>query len=206
MSINQDTTLPFGSETTVRPARQDQVDDVADALAAHPLLQQWLRTMPDGASDHAAYLHRLHASTTPEDAVLYCAHVLPTLDAVLWARRILAQIGPENHAPEGPLLSAIDAWIAQSNAANRWEVMRSVYFLQRRPPLVHLGLAVGWSGGPISPNDAILPGADQAGRAVSDAVLGAIARGETHARARNLAIARDQGEALFAARSENAAR
>lgn len=65
--------------------------------------------------------------------------------------------------------------------------MQAALYAPRRSPAVLLGLAVGWSGGPIAPNDTAPVPVYRTPGAINSAVLSCLAGADVRARSVHLA-------------------
>lgn len=124
------------------------------------------------------FIRRLMDSHTPEDAVAFCAYVLPRREAVWWACRCVADLCPQRAPAEEAALKAAEAWVNEPEDASRWEALRLGSEGGRSLPATWAALAAGWSGGSLAPPDQPPVPAPQhlTAKAVRTAVLTALAR------------------------------
>ena len=143
------------------------------------------------------YLARLRASTTPEEAVTYTAFAALPKMGVWWGYECLRLSGEELHHEDRKLVELVANWTQYPDNENRYRVMQAALYAPVRTPAVYLGLAVGWSGGPIAPNDPAGVPLHRAPRALNTAVLSCLARADLQTRSVRLARFIDQAATLF---------
>lgn len=149
--------------------------------------------------DEAAleYLLRLRASTTPEEAVTYTAFAAMPKMGIWWGYECLRLSGDELSPDDRQMVELVANWTQYPDNENRYRAMRMALYAPVRTPAVYLGLAVGWSGGPIAPNDPAGVPAHRAPRALNTAVLSCLARADIQRRPVRLARFIDQAATLF---------
>lgn len=168
-----------------------------ELYAAMPQLKQMTQHRPREEEEAVAYLERLAGSTTPEESVTYSAFAAVPAMAIWWAYECLRVASDEMSNADRELMEHVANWCSYSDAENRYRVMSRSLYAPQRTPAVFLGLAVGWSGGPIAPNDNGAVPAHRAPRAINSAVLSCLARAELQQRPVRLARFIDQASALF---------
>jgi hypothetical protein len=94
-----------------------------------------------------AFLQKLSADGTLQDAVTFCAHLLPRREAVWWAcgcaRLLLGDILQSKAAG----LLAAEAWVYEPDERHRQAALDIGQQSDSDDPLTWLALAAGWSGG-----------------------------------------------------------
>jgi hypothetical protein len=144
------------------------------------------------------FLAGLVAGTTPEDAITFCAYLLPRREAVWWGFQCL------NHRPElltaedRVMLAAAEAWVRRPEEEQRNAALESGLASPTKTPGAWIALAAGWSGGSMLGADeaAIAPPPYLTAKAVNAGVLSALARVERKARASTLRLFADMGGQL----------
>lgn len=121
--------------------------------AAVPILERLTVARPKRGESPHDYYNRLRASETPEDAVTLAAFAPRPQLAIWWAHETLRLIPSALSENDARLLEHIGTWVAKPNTQLRHWIMRRALFANRNSSTVQLGLAVGWSGGSIAPND-----------------------------------------------------
>ena len=154
--------------TTPPPALASLAREV---FAARPELGEDIRARP-GIETGPQFLASLMASTTPEEAVTFCAYLLPPAAAVGWGHRCLAAWP-----------AAIGEWLACPHDDRQREDLRREILdmaVARRPrsPAVWVSLGLGWSSGSISAPDlpTVPAPAFATPRAINAGILGLLAR------------------------------
>lgn len=93
------------------------------------------------------FLKDLVAAGRLEDAVMFCAHLLPRREAVWWAcgcaRALLGDI-PQSRAAG---LLAAEAWVYEPDDKHRQAALEIGNNGDSNDPLTWLALGAGWSGG-----------------------------------------------------------
>jgi hypothetical protein len=96
------------------------------------------------------FLQKLADTEKFEDAVSFCAYLLPRREAVWWAcgsaRTLLGDI-PQSRAA---CLLAAEAWVYEPDDQRRQAALRLGMQGDSNDPLTWLALAAGWSGGMLS--------------------------------------------------------
>lgn len=162
-----------------------------------PQIRDLTQHRPREGEDGLAYLARLRSSTTPEEAVTFAAFASRPKMAIWWAYECLRTMPEELSREDRELMEKIALWTGNPETDNRYEVMRSALYAPRRTPAVFLGLAVGWSGGQIAPNDPAPVPPFRTPRAINSAVLSCLARADLSQRSIRLARFIDLAQTLF---------
>ncbi|WP_339109783.1 hypothetical protein [Thioclava sp. GXIMD4216] len=187
------------SDKTQPPIRFLRFDTPAELYGAEPYLTRMTQLRPGAEETGLNFLLRLRGSTTPEEAVIYTAFAAVPHLVVWWAYECLRRTLPEPTAPDRAILALVADWTRSSDATNRWRVMQSALFAPVRSPAVYLGLAVGWSGGAIAPNDPAPVPSHRMPQAINAAILSAVAMQDLRDRPILLAKIIDEAARLFAA-------
>ncbi|MBO0905122.1 DUF6931 family protein [Jiella sonneratiae] len=177
----------------------------ADVFFALPEIGEDMLARPAGETC-PQFLAKLAASATPEEAVTFCAYLLPWPAAILWAHRcLLARPAPQ--APRDALLVALVAeWLkSPAEGAARDDLRREALAIagpaRPRTPPVWIALGLGWSAGSLSPPDLppVAPPAFATPRAVNAGILGLLAEVSPGERAATLAEFLSQARRIAAA-------
>jgi len=98
------------------------------------------------------FLENLSAQEKFEDAVTFCAYLLPRREAVWWAcgcaKAFLDEIPPGGAAS----LRAAEAWVREPNEERRSRALDVGTRADSNDGLTWLALAAGWAGGMLSSN------------------------------------------------------
>jgi hypothetical protein len=97
-----------------------------------------------------AFLRNLSANHKCEEAVAFCAHLLPRREAVWWGcgsvRSFLHEV-PQSGAAS---LAAAETWVHNPTDANRLQALQIGTQSDNSDCLTWLALAAGWAGGMLS--------------------------------------------------------
>lgn len=125
-----------------------------------------------------AYLRTLMDSETPEDAVAFCAYLLPRRESVWWACQCVRSLNSPRKPPEEDALAAAESWVREPEEEHRQRALQLGTLNERSAPTTWLALAAAWSGGSMMLEDqpVVLSPAHLTAKAVRAAVLTALAR------------------------------
>ncbi|MGR3436507.1 MAG: DUF6931 family protein [Shimia sp.] len=144
---------------------------------AMPLLGARTLGRPAPDEDFTGYVARLHRGPTPEDAVTVAAFAFLPRDALAWGYDcVQSTIETLDEAHDTALLEDILTWMASPEPALRWRILSRALAAEHHSPLVHLGLAVGWSGGAVAPADPLPPPIWRMPDALNAALFSALAQ------------------------------
>ncbi|WP_236687862.1 DUF6931 family protein [Jannaschia aquimarina] len=158
-----------------------------ELYAAIPEIADLTQHRPRDDEDAMDFLFRLRSSTTPEEAVTFTAFAALPQMAVWWGYECIRSLPEAIEARDRDLLALIAAWTAQPTNDLRHRTMEVSLYAPVRSPAVMLGLAVGWSGGSIAPNDPAPVPAHRAPRSINSAILSGLARAPLSERSVRLA-------------------
>lgn len=189
--------LDEDTEKTQPPMSALRYDTPSELYAALPHVRQMTQHRPRDDEDNMAYLHRLAQSNTPEEAVTFAAFAAKPEMGIWWGYECLRVASDDMTRFDLELMELVAKWCSYSDNENRYQVMQRALYATNRSPAVFLGLAVGWSGGPVAPNDTAPVPAHRAPRAINSAVLSSLARAELSQRPVRLQRFIDQTAELF---------
>jgi hypothetical protein len=176
--MNDKAEPPARDEHTRPPIGSLRYPDAPSLYAAIPQVAELTQHRPRPDETAIEYLLRLRASTTPEEAITFTAFAtLPQL-AIWWGYECLRLMPDYLEARDRPYMEAIAAWTKAPTTDLRHRLMREALFAHFRSPAVMLALAVGWSGGPVAPNDPAPVPVHRLPRSLNSAVLSCLARAE----------------------------
>ncbi len=184
-------------EKTRPPISRLRFDQPVDLFAAMPQVGELMQKRPREAEDGLAFLGRLRSSTTPEEAVTFTAFAALPQMAIWWGHECLRSMPDHLDRNDRAMMELIAAWIARPSIDLRHRVMRDALWATGRSPTVYLGLAVGWSGGSIAPNDPATVPPYRAPKALNTSVLSCLAKADLNRRPIFLAQFIDMAESLF---------
>ena len=187
----------LNSEKTLPPARAIRFDRLTDLFGQVPQCGELLHRSPDDEDGYRSFLELLRASQTPEDAVTFTAFALQPKAAVQWGLDSVLSVQGELSAEDTEIVNLVEEWLRTQGTDARWKAFERALFAPRKTAIVYLGLAVGWSGGPLAPNDLVTVPAWRTPRAISAGVLRAIGLVGTENRQDSLDQVLDKAAGLF---------
>lgn len=96
-----------------------------------------------------AFVETLLASPTPEDAIGFCAYLLPRREAVWWTCQCLRALDPSPPAEEASAIQAAEAWVREPEEHRRRAALQLGLGGDRGAPATWAALAAAWSGGSL---------------------------------------------------------
>jgi hypothetical protein len=139
-----------------------------------------------------AFVRSLAAGPTPENALGFCAYLLPRREAVWWGCQCVRALCPSLTGPEGQALEAAEAWVREPEDERRRAAMSVGMRGNRNVAATWVALAAAWSGGTMTAGDNAVPVAPHlTARAVRIAVLTALARVGARDRAQQIKVCLD---------------
>jgi hypothetical protein len=169
-----------------------------DLFEAFPIIREDISAEPS-EKPSLEYLSELLVSATPENAITFCAYLLPRREAVWWGHQCLSRI-PEILLPvDSEHLQIAENWVRQPEEQERVIALNSAMEADPKTPGVWVALAAGWSGGsmveegmsPVSPPPYLTA------KAINAGILGALASLDTLSRAKSLKDFVEMGEQLI---------
>lgn len=128
--------------------------------------------------DPLIFLRSLLAGSTPEDAISFCAYVLPRREAVWWACQCVRQIESPLAQADERFIAKAEAWVKDPDDDTRLQVQQAVADSALDTPATWIAMGAAWSGGSISGqgNPPVPPPPYATAQAVRAAVLTSLAR------------------------------
>ncbi len=119
------------------------------------------------------FLKKLSAMQKFEDAVAFCAHLLPRREAVWWGCGSVRSFLPDAPQAQVAGLVAAETWVQRPNDENRLRALEIGTRDDNSDPLTWLALGAGWAGGMLStvPNPPVPMPQYLTARAIRIAVL-----------------------------------
>lgn len=185
------------SEKTRPPLSALRYMTLDHLYAAMPQITDVTQMRPQPGEAALAFLLRLRASGTPEEAVTLTVHAVQPKLAIWWAHECLRQVPDALSQLDREMMEAVAAWIAEPSQTLRHGLMQRALWAPTRSPGVMLGLSVGWSGGSIAPNDPAPVPIHRTPKALNTAVLSMLAKVDLRQRPLYLQRFIDMAEALF---------
>ena len=176
----------LNSEQTLPPAQTTRFDRAVVLFQQTPQMAELISARPTEDEGYRGFLERLRTSKTPEDAIIFAAFIIDTPLAIQWGMDVILKLSPDLPPEDAQLINWVSEWLEDPTSQARWKTLKVALFAARRSPAVYLGLAVGWSAGPLAPNDLVTVPSWRTPQAVSTAILRAIGQGKSYQRARNI--------------------
>lgn len=118
-----------------------------DVFEAFPPASEDIDAEPDDTAP-AAFVQKLAASATPEDALAFCAYLLPRREAVWWGCGCVRGLAADRAATEAePPFRAAESWVFEPTEERRCEALRIGGESHSGLASTWLAFAAGWSGG-----------------------------------------------------------
>jgi hypothetical protein len=119
-----------------------------DVFEAFPTAYDDIEARPTEAPP-LAFLRSLASGPTPDDAIGFCAYLLPRREAVWWASQCVRDlIGTPTESDEIALGAAED-WVREPEEPKRRAALRIGLAADRRAASTWVALAAAWSGGSL---------------------------------------------------------
>lgn len=197
MASDDTTVAPPEEEKTRPPVAVLRYQTLAELYEAIPQVKDMTHVRPRPPEEAQDFLFRLRRSDTPEEGVTLTAFAFVPKLSIWWGHECLRTI-PEVLSPtDRTMMEMIARWIGEPTSENRHAVMKEALWAPERSPGVHLGLAVGWSGGSIAPNDPAPVPLHRSPRAINTAVLSCLASAAISRRTIYLTRFMDVAQSLF---------
>lgn len=184
-------------EKTQPPVSGLRYESPAELFSVIPQIKKLVQHRPREEEDALGFLGRLRSSSTPEEAVTYAAFAARPKMAVWWGYECVRNLPDDLSESDRALMELVARWTTYPDADNRFAAMRRALYEVPRTPAVSLALAVGWSGGPIAPNDPAPVPIWRCPRAINSAVLSCLSKVDLDRRPVLLARFIDLSAAMF---------
>lgn len=124
-----------------------------------------------------AFVKSLQGSHSPEDALAFCAYMLPRREAVEWACRCVREMNANLDSAARGSLDIAEQWVSVPEEENRRSALDHGIAAVNSGPAAWCALAAGWSGGSLmgEPHQPVPPPPDATAQLVRAAVLTALA-------------------------------
>lgn len=151
--------------------------DVPNELFANlPQIRNLIQLRPQEDETNVDFLNRLYQSPTPEETVTFTAYAVKPKISVWWGYECLRNLRSDFSPADRELLERIALWSRSGDNAQRYEIMKIALFAEKRTAAVVLGLAAGWSGAQLAPNDPAPIPTHRTPNAVNAAILSALSQ------------------------------
>jgi hypothetical protein len=134
------------------------------------------------------FCRMLLAGRIPEEAVTFCAYLLPRRVAVWWGHQCLSHVPEALDEQDRAMLQLAEDWVRDPEEDRRYAALDQAMAAETKSPGVWIALSAGWSGGSLAPRGLapVTPQPYLTARAVNAGILGGLARVATAQRAQML--------------------
>jgi len=123
-----------------------------DLFEAFETAREDIRVEPTDAPS-LTFVNSLVAAGDLQNAVSFCAYLLPRREAVWWACQSVRAVGRRTGDNEEANLRAAEAWVAEPEEDRRWAALDLGMAGDKTSPTTWAALAAGWSGGAMVRNE-----------------------------------------------------
>lgn len=154
--------------------RFEVAQELYDAI---PEIEEDVTARPNGHSS-VDFIGALAKSETPEEAITYCAYVLPRRFAVWWGHECLRKIDDTLDETDRKMLELAASWVSDPEEDSRYRALDAALEARVKSPGVWVALGAGWSSGSMAGPDLppVPPPPYLTARAVNAGILSALAR------------------------------
>lgn len=144
---------------------------------AFPTAAEDMKATPT-ATPSVDFCRALLDGRIPEEAVTFCAYLLPRRVCVWWGHQCLSRLKDMLDEQDEGMLALAEAWIREPEEERRYAALDAAMDTRVKTPGVWVALAAGWSGGSLAPRGMapVTPPPYLTARAVNTAILAALAR------------------------------
>ncbi|MBT0957262.1 hypothetical protein IV417_07690 [Alphaproteobacteria bacterium KMM 3653] len=124
------------------------------------------------------FIEALAEGQTPEEAITFCAYILPRRFSVWWGHECLKRISDVLEETDLEMLALAAKWVSDPEEHSRYEALDRGMEAKVHTPGVWIALGAGWSSGSMVGPDmpSVPPPPFLTARAVNAGILGALAR------------------------------
>ena len=119
-----------------------------DVFEAFPTAYEDIATKPNDQVP-LAFLRELVKGPIPEDAIPFCAYLLPRREAVRWASQSVRALMDKPTKYDEIALKAAEDWVLAPEDPNRRRALQIGTMANQRAASTWVALAAAWSGGPM---------------------------------------------------------
>ena len=145
-----------------------------DLFDAFPAAAEDMRAVPTNQPS-LTFCRSLVASRIPEEAITFCAYMLPSRVAVWWGHECLVHMSSGLDEQDFRMLGFVHGWVSDPSEYRRFVVLEEALAAEQRTPAVWIALAAGWSE-----TAGVLNGAphsnSRTARAINTGILAGLAR------------------------------
>lgn len=164
---------------------QLRFETAEDLFSSIPEVAEDMTAAPTSAAT-VDYLHGLRKSAIPEEAITFCAYLLPSREAVWWGHECMVYLKDLLTQDDNELLQMVRDWVENPTDENKHKALDAALSREIKTPCVWLACGAGWSGGSMTPPDqpSVPAPAFLAPRAINGAILSLLASADNTKRTR----------------------
>lgn len=144
-----------------------------ELYAAYPTASRDLKAVPTDQSP-LEFCRSLLAGKTPEEAITFCAYLLPNRTAIWWGHECLTRITDLLEEQDRRLLALVHDWVGDPQERRYHEAMDEMASTRQMTPAVWIALATGWDD--QGPGEGLEKQPLPVARAVNAGILAGLAR------------------------------
>jgi len=169
-----DITDSAAGATKRKNLRFEVAQELYDAI---PEIEEDVTARPSGQSS-IDFIGVLAKSDTPEEAITYCAYVLPRRFAVWWGHECLRKVEDTLDPADLDMLALAAKWVADPEEDSRYAALDAAMAAKVQTPGVWVAFGAGWSSGSMAGPDVppVPPPPFLTARAINAGILSALAR------------------------------
>lgn len=116
-----------------------------DLFDAYPTAALDMKAVPTDQPS-LTFCRSLVAGRIPEEAITFCAYLLPSRVAVWWGHECLINLSSALDEQDFRMLGFVHGWVSDPSEYRRFSVLEEALAAEQRSPGVWIALAAGWSG------------------------------------------------------------
>ena len=176
-----------GNQTVTQIRPNFRFETARELFEEIPEAHEDIGMKPD-TQDVVTFCHELLRSDTPEEAIAFCAYLLPRRYCVWWGHESLVALGDYLDANDREMMELAATWVGSPKEDERYAALEAAMDSASKTPGVWVALAAGWSGGSMVGPDLppVPPAPHLTARAVNAGILSVLARGTIDARQETL--------------------
>jgi hypothetical protein len=167
----------FFDESVAAMANELRFKTAQDLFLACPAIARDMRAVPT-EQPSIEFCRALLAGRVPEEAITFCAYLLPERAAVWWAHECLSHLTELFDGTDQELLAAVRDWVSEPDSPRQRAAVGKAAALPPATPAAWIALAAGWRGNGSAMDATVAPALQPfpAAHAVSAGVLAGLAR------------------------------
>ncbi|GLS31147.1 DUF6931 family protein [Neomesorhizobium albiziae] len=146
-----------------------------DLFAAYPAASQDMKATPTDQPS-LEFCRSLLASKVPEEAVTFCAYLLPDRAAVWWGHECLNHLTELLEEQDHRLLALVHDWVSEPLEHRSHAAINEASAVGQRTPAVWIALAAGQNGMSAYGDETSPQASSATARAVNAGILAGLAR------------------------------